>query len=132
MAKWYEDYLKSEHWQRKRLERLMAAEIEGSYIRCQSQECRLWLPLSYIDIHHKTYKRLHNERLTDLAVLCRACHANEHGFPRPIWWESVKSSGSEYASEGFLRGYRDISTIGETMFECLQYHNLDKAMAEGA
>ena len=30
------------------------------------------------DIHHKTYVRVFNERLTDLMALCRQCHATIH------------------------------------------------------
>ena len=30
------------------------------------------------DIHHKTYVRVFNERLTDLVALCRQCHATIH------------------------------------------------------
>ncbi len=32
-----------------------------------------------LEVHHLTYERLGYERLTDLMVLCHACHAEAHG-----------------------------------------------------
>jgi 5-methylcytosine-specific restriction endonuclease McrA len=31
-----------------------------------------------LQVHHLTYERLGRELDTDLVVLCRQCHANEH------------------------------------------------------
>ncbi|RKY08529.1 MAG: hypothetical protein DRP56_04010 [Planctomycetota bacterium] len=31
-----------------------------------------------IEVHHKTYERLGDERLSDLEVLCARCHNDEH------------------------------------------------------
>jgi HNH endonuclease len=31
-----------------------------------------------LQVHHLTYDRLGHERDSDLLVLCRACHMNEH------------------------------------------------------
>lgn len=33
-----------------------------------------------LQVHHKTYKRLFNEKDSDLEVLCRGCHMKEHGI----------------------------------------------------
>lgn len=132
MAEWYDQYLKSDHWERTKINRLLQAKISGSYVQCEAEGCGLWLPLKFIDIHHKTYKRLGCECMEDLAVWCRACHTAHHGFVRPLWWDSVKASGATYASEAFLNQYRGLTKIGEVMFECLQFHELDKELAEGA
>jgi hypothetical protein len=32
-----------------------------------------------VNVHHRTYERLGKERLADLTVLCRKCHATYHG-----------------------------------------------------
>jgi hypothetical protein len=33
-----------------------------------------------LDVHHKTYERLGDERMSDLIVLCRYCHKVSHGL----------------------------------------------------
>lgn len=37
------------------------------------------------DLHHRTYKRLGLEQLTDLIALCRACHSSEHDKLRHLY-----------------------------------------------
>jgi hypothetical protein len=66
----YEAYLKSDHWQRVR--RLKFAR-NGA--RCEECGGR-----SRLEVHHLSYDRLGRERLEDLKVLCRACHASAHGL----------------------------------------------------
>lgn len=120
----YEDYLQSDHWKRTRLKRLLQAELhsEFQYVRCEHSDCRLWIPLSAVEIHHKTYRRLGREEMSDLIVFCGACHADTHKFPRPYWWEHAKSMGAESVTESFLREYRRTKRIGEVMVECLKLH----------
>jgi hypothetical protein len=31
-----------------------------------------------LNVHHKTYERIGQENMSDLIVLCRACHSREH------------------------------------------------------
>ena len=42
-----------------------------------------------LDLHHKTYKRLGSERLTDLCKVCRSCHRKIHELAKrkriPLW-----------------------------------------------
>lgn len=66
----YEDYLRSEHWQDVR-RRYRASKLNhgGCYI-CGSSE--------NLNLHHKTYKRIGNERLNDLIYLCAPCHSYVH------------------------------------------------------
>lgn len=64
----YASYLRTPHWQDLRYRALLAAEH-----RCQS--CNRG---SQLDVHHRTYERLGEERLADLTVLCRSCHTIFH------------------------------------------------------
>lgn len=59
-----EVYLKSDHWRRMR--RLALEDADHRCAVCNATE--------HLDVHHRTYERLGNERLTDLLVLCRSCH----------------------------------------------------------
>jgi hypothetical protein len=69
-TKEYYDYLQSEAWAIKRRERL---HIDGYTCQDCGENQR---PL---DMHHLTYKRLGNERMSDLLTLCRRCHDYRHG-----------------------------------------------------
>lgn len=61
----YQNYLKSEHWQKQRKEALLCA-----LYRCQVCNTDA-LPL---EVHHRTYERLGAELPSDLFVLCEQCH----------------------------------------------------------
>lgn len=62
----YSIYLKSDAWQIKRKAVLKAA---GYRCRCGNRATQ---------VHHETYERVFNERLSDLTAVCRACHQAEH------------------------------------------------------
>jgi len=66
----YKIYLKTDGWQRKRLDAIENArgvcEICGSGVDIQ--------------VHHKTYERRGEELPEDLIVLCEQCHKKEHGL----------------------------------------------------
>lgn len=64
----YRDYLHSDHWQELR-ERYRACKLPQVCFVC-------WDP--NVDLHHKTYKRLGEEKLTDLLPLCRLHHDLAH------------------------------------------------------
>lgn len=68
--KYRSEYLQGEHWKQVRLEKLRSVGFS-----CEN--CRI--PQFPLDVHHKTYVRKGNERLDDLAVLCRSCHEKAHG-----------------------------------------------------
>ena len=38
-----------------------------------------------LDVHHKTYKRVGHERLSDLKLYCRTCHYWEHNREKGFW-----------------------------------------------
>jgi 5-methylcytosine-specific restriction endonuclease McrA len=64
----YQDYLKSEHWQKTR-----KATLPDRNYQCEN--CgRRGAP----HVHHLTYTNLGAERPEDLEVLCRACHIEKH------------------------------------------------------
>lgn len=68
----YKDYMQSQEWKNIRTDKLWQANF-----RCE--RCGYDGTGESIDVHHKTYERLGNERLSDLEVLCRTCHRLEHG-----------------------------------------------------
>jgi 5-methylcytosine-specific restriction endonuclease McrA len=52
-----------------------------------------------LQVHHRTYERLGAELDEDFEVLCRRCHATEHGKPyddvparprRSSWWAGIE------------------------------------------
>ena len=67
----YRRYLQSDAWKTKRKSVLQAAGF-----RCR--RCRA--PAT--EVHHETYKRIYNERLSDLTALCSKCHEAVH-LPKP-------------------------------------------------
>ena len=77
----YREYLQSEHWKKFRTRVLI--------IRNRCEICNLgnsWSRFFYgqsLNVHHLTYETLGHEKDTDVAVLCVACHAREHGLAGP-------------------------------------------------
>jgi len=66
----YIAYLTSPQWKAKRLEALRAANYCCS--DCGVKKKR------GLHVHHRTYRRLGSERLSDLQVLCASCHMKRH------------------------------------------------------
>lgn len=65
----YVDYLQTEHWKSVRKKALYRAEFSCQL--CNAKGGRL-------DVHHRTYERLGEEKWNDLIVLCRPCHKKHH------------------------------------------------------
>lgn len=65
----YAAYLESAHWQHMRA---IAREHYG-------EQCVLCGSADELDVYHRTYERRGRERLSDVTVLCRNCHAKHHG-----------------------------------------------------
>ena len=63
----YRRYLQSDTWKTKRKSVLQAAGF-----RCR----RCGAPAT--EVHHETYKRIYNERMSDLTALCSKCHEAAH------------------------------------------------------
>jgi len=66
----YQSYLQSDDWQRKRTRVLQQ----------RGAKCEVCGIKHRLQVHHLTYDRLGNELLSDLKVLCWACHEREHGL----------------------------------------------------
>lgn len=68
-SNWYyrEIYLRSDHWESLREEKLAKSAVCE---KCGS-------PYS-LDVHHKDYKELYDVRISDLETLCRKCHKKVH------------------------------------------------------
>lgn len=64
----YKAYIKSEAWAKRRRE----------YYETHERKCRACGSSRNMNLHHKTYRRLGNERDADLVALCRKCHNNIH------------------------------------------------------
>jgi len=64
----YAEYLKSDHWQ----------EVRRQKLRSAGYHCQLCNQPGVLDVHHRTYERLGCERSSDLIVLCRDCHTTFH------------------------------------------------------
>lgn len=64
----YYEYIQSPEWKQK----ADKARKRAGY-RCQV--CNRSIKEIVLDVHHRTYERLGNERNEDLTVLCRDCHS---------------------------------------------------------
>lgn len=64
----YNDYLKSKHWYFKRKE----------FFNKNSKICNKCRSKKNLVVHHKTYKHIGNELLSDLICLCEKCHNKFH------------------------------------------------------
>ena len=65
-------YLRTPEWRAKR----------DAAIACASDRCARCGSRGLLDVHHLTYERLGAEFGTDLLVLCRPCHRQEHRWGR--------------------------------------------------
>lgn len=69
-VKTYTDYLRTDHW--KNLRKQIIEKYGGECQRCHD------IVGESGNVHHKTYKRLGHERLTDLTLYCNKCHKILH------------------------------------------------------
>lgn len=67
----YAEYLQSDHW----------GETRDRLIASAGHRCQRCGASEHLQVHHLTYVNLGNESDEDLQVLCRRCHAVEHGKP---------------------------------------------------
>lgn len=66
----YKDYLQTTHWRE-----IRSRYWESKYKKC----CEVCKKENLnLDLHHKSYKRLGNEYLSDFILLCRNCHTGTH------------------------------------------------------
>lgn len=64
----YYKYLQTEHWRVLREHKLLTVD----------NRCQLCYNEWNLQVHHRTYERLGNEKLEDLTVLCKECHELFH------------------------------------------------------
>lgn len=65
----YSEYLQTPEWQKKRIKALRFAQFR----------CQVCNSSSNLDTHHRSYKDLGQEPLSDITVLCNDCHRIFHG-----------------------------------------------------
>jgi len=78
--KTYPQYLLGVEWRNTRVKFLNSSyvtRIDGILVcsECKTPETNLSRPLN---IHHKTYKNVGKEELTDLLLVCEGCHGKIH------------------------------------------------------
>ena len=61
-------YLQSDHWK----------ELRSQILNRDNHQCILCQKETDLQVHHRTYARLFQEKLSDLVTLCRACHEETH------------------------------------------------------
>lgn len=80
----YKEYLKTKHWQ----------NIKNKMYKSKYKyECYCCGAKRGLQLHHKSYKRVGNEKLNDLIYLCGNCHELVHeGKPKgsELWSKARK------------------------------------------
>lgn len=80
----YHAYLRGEHWADVR-QRFMASKLPKCCGGCGA--------VHGLALHHRTYKRIGTERLMDVILVCKECHAKIHDRERKTGdglWGSTK------------------------------------------
>jgi len=69
----YADYLQSPHW------RVVKVTWQPRRRSSKGQPvCEFCASAGLLELHHRTYRNLGNERRSDLVLLCRDCHETVH------------------------------------------------------
>jgi hypothetical protein len=66
-----DQYLASKHWKQMRV-------AAYQYYKGRCQRCGDQIPFSVVTIHHRVYKRMGQEKVTDLILYCSHCHTCIH------------------------------------------------------
>lgn len=66
--KQYKDYLLSEKWN----------TIKNNLFAARGRKCEVCGSVNFIEVHHKTYNNIFNEKDEDLQILCNGCHKKQH------------------------------------------------------
>lgn len=64
----YAAYLRTDHWR----------EVRDRALDYAERRCQLCYSAVDVQVHHRTYDRVGEERPADLTVLCKACHEKHH------------------------------------------------------
>ena len=62
--------------------------------KLHKKSCYVCGSTEYLQVHHKSYKRIGKEKLSDLILLCDGCHGKTHGLDKMrtngILWGAAK------------------------------------------
>lgn len=64
----YKEYLNSKHW----------ITFRYNFFKKVSNQCRMCQCTQGLNLHHKTYKNIGNEKIEDVVGLCFKCHKYIH------------------------------------------------------
>lgn len=101
----YHDYLRSDKWKQKREDlfkirgRRCERYVEG---KCSNK----------IEVHHKTYENIFDEKLEDLEVLCNVCHRKEHKIDTENAIKAIKILKDNGHSFFIIKGLKRIKYNG--------------------
>lgn len=116
----YRDYLNTEHWRRVK-ERYNNSKLPK---KCYVCGCR-----DNLNLHHKTYKNIGNERLMDLIYLCNEHHNIVHKvinfYNKDLW------TASRYVRKRYEKGklsfiYRDHNFCADNKSKRISKQNKNK------
>lgn len=80
--RWYQEYLNDDWWK----------SFKGLVLRFWEHRCALCNSNKNIDVHHRTYERLHEEKISDCIALCRSCHKRHHKWiESPSDWKAAST-----------------------------------------
>lgn len=98
----YEAYLESDEWKR----RAMAC------YRRAGHRCELCYSRGPLHAHHRTYRRLGSEHVSDLTALCDRCHEHFHEVPRTGERDSRDGVAAEFLPDGSYVEYERVLEDG--------------------
>lgn len=70
----YAEYLQTDHWENIR-KRFWASKLHKGCCYVCGGKTRL-------HVHHRSYRRIGREKLSDFCLLCEACHSKTHELDR--------------------------------------------------
>ena len=107
----YDRYIHSPEWRKKADERL---EMDGHICQACGKEAT--------DVHHHTYDRFKEERMSDLVSLCRRCHQKAEDLydPAIIPWamEEVKPEGNNFMASMRVDAAAVAPVVFDYLMEC--------------
>tara|TARA_B110000483_G_C18015757_1_gene472977 strand:- start:11 stop:628 length:618 start_codon:yes stop_codon:yes gene_type:complete len=115
----YHKYLKSIEWKNK------SKGVKERDRGC----CRICNSSLNLEVHHRTYFNIGNEKLIDLITLCKKCHSLFHGFTyeSPITYESPKRRSSKKQTPKSSKTTKSSKTIKKLLKKRKYHEEANKA-----